>query len=271
MTRSPASTLRTASASWAAGASLTRNAWRAGLHRRAQIAGAAERGEDDDLEARAGASRSAAAASMPVMPGISMSSSATSGPCARRRCQHLVAAGHLGDHLDVGFEPEQRREGLPHHRLVLGEQDLDLSAHAPDPTEPTGTRATSRNPRSRPGPASRVPPTPSSAFAQARQAVARNEAAARRGAGPVVLHGQLQDGAAEGLAAGDADRAAAGAAVPYDVGDGLAQRPGERGLAVSAGRSSGASDGDVGLDAGGGERGARSGQFARRGGRGGSR
>ncbi len=41
------------------------------------------------------------------------------------RRQHLVAAGHLDPYLDVGFQAEQRGEGLADHRLVLREEDAD--------------------------------------------------------------------------------------------------------------------------------------------------
>ena len=62
------------------------------------------------------------------------------------------------------------------------------------------------------------------AFGEAGQAVA---GAVARAAGAVVLDGEFEDRAVEGLAADEVDRAAPGAAVPYDVGDRLAQRPGE--------------------------------------------
>ena len=57
-----------------------------------------------------------------------MSSSATS-VCGRPgRAEHLVAAADLGHDLDVGLEGQQRRQRLPDHRLVLGEQQPDHGA-----------------------------------------------------------------------------------------------------------------------------------------------
>ena len=88
----------------------------------------------------------------PVMPGISMSRRATSTSWARAAASDLVAAGHLGDDLDVVLQAEQRGQRLADHRLVLGEQDLDRavvmqrilrSAAAParHPRRPGGSRA----------------------------------------------------------------------------------------------------------------------------------
>ena len=76
------------------------------------------------------------------MPGISTSSSATSGWLLASRVDDLVAAGHLGDDLEVVLELEQRCEGTAHECLVVGEQQAD---HA-------GTFTVSEKPRS-PGPA----------------------------------------------------------------------------------------------------------------------
>ena len=72
---------------------------------------------------------------MPSSPGISTSSSATSGRCSRRGRHHLVAAADLGDHLEVGLEVEQRGERAAHQRLVVGEQQPDRHqvAHVDDP------------------------------------------------------------------------------------------------------------------------------------------
>ena len=64
-----------------------------------------------------------------VAPGISMSSSATSGRGGARGVEHLVAAPDLRDDLDVGLEREQAGDRLADHRLVLGEEDAD---HAGD-------------------------------------------------------------------------------------------------------------------------------------------
>jgi hypothetical protein len=67
--------------------------------------------------------------------------------------EHLVAAGDLGDHLQVGLEAEQRGEGAAHHPLVLRDQDPDhrsaVSGSACGDRAigvVIGTRATSRKP-----------------------------------------------------------------------------------------------------------------------------
>ena len=83
-TRRPACTRRTASASWAAGVSLTTKPLAPGLHRPAQVARAPERGHDQHPARRQRLRAAAAAAAMPSRPGISTSSSATSGRCSRR-------------------------------------------------------------------------------------------------------------------------------------------------------------------------------------------
>ena len=53
-----------------------------------------------------------------------------------RRAEHLVAAGDLRHHLDVGLEPEQARQRAAHHALILGQQDPNHGAG-------TGTRTAS--------------------------------------------------------------------------------------------------------------------------------
>ena len=65
---------------------------------------------------------------MPSSPGISTSSSATSAPRSTGGGHHLVAAPDLGDHLEVGLEPEQRGQRAAHERLVVGEQQPDRRA-----------------------------------------------------------------------------------------------------------------------------------------------
>ena len=81
---------------------------------------------------------------MPSRPGISMSSSATSGALVARRGEHLVAALDLADDLDVVLEREQARERSADHRLVLGDQDADHGSAS-------GTVTRSRKPPLGPG------------------------------------------------------------------------------------------------------------------------
>ena len=66
---------------------------------------------------------------MPSMPGISMSSRATSGRAARGG-DDLVAALDLGDDLDVVFEREQAPERAADHGLIFGEQHADHGARS---------------------------------------------------------------------------------------------------------------------------------------------
>src|SRR4029450_2219756 len=73
---------------------------------------------------------------------------------------HVVAGGQSMDHLHVGLHAEQGGEGIPHHALILREQDPDRIGHArPLAFAFRGTLATKRNPPPASRPASRCPPT----------------------------------------------------------------------------------------------------------------
>jgi hypothetical protein len=96
----------------------------AGVKRAPQIAGPAERREDQDPDSRQLAAQElgdvepAGAGHLDVEQG-------DVGLRGARGAQHLVAAPDLGDDLDVVLEAEQRRERLAHHRLVLGDEHPD--------------------------------------------------------------------------------------------------------------------------------------------------
>ena len=114
------------------------------------------------------------------MPGISMSSIATSGRTSSAVGTTASPLDDLGDDVDVVLHREQRDEGAAHQRLVLGEQDPDRrlrhrgrmswrpglgrrrrSGRRP----PAGSRPPAR------GPASRRPPTRSSRSRRPRSPV----------------------------------------------------------------------------------------------------
>lgn len=88
------------------------------------------------------------------------------------------------------------------------------------------------------------------AFGQSHEAVS---VAGARTARAVVLDGEFQHRPVERLTAHLLDRAAAGAAVPYDVGDGLAQRPRQGGLALLGHTVEARLGGQFGGDAGRGQ------------------
>ena len=69
--------------------------------------------------------RSSDAALMPSWPGISMSTTATSGRVASAVCNHLVAPTDLCDDLDVLFELQQASNRRAEHELVFGQQHPD--------------------------------------------------------------------------------------------------------------------------------------------------
>src|SRR6187200_3406502 len=66
---------------------------------------------------------SSAAASRPSPPGIWTSSNATSTRCAVAAA--TTSAPDLGHDLDVGLQPEHRRQRPAHQRLVVGQQHPD--------------------------------------------------------------------------------------------------------------------------------------------------
>ena len=107
------------------GGVLDDEAGRTGLEGTAQVAGPAEGRHDQHPRVRGGLRRSSAVAVMPSMPGISTSSSATSGSVGEHGGQHLVAGPHLGDHLQVGLEAQQGGQRAADQGLVVGEQQPD--------------------------------------------------------------------------------------------------------------------------------------------------
>ncbi|EXU85738.1 hypothetical protein P354_06965 [Streptomyces noursei PD-1] len=97
---------------------------RAGLHRPAQIAGAAEGGEDDDLHAGqfvAQPGRGVQAAQARHLD-VQQCDVDVVGP---RLGEDLVAARRLGDDLQVVLQGQQCRQRLPDHGLVLRQQQPD--------------------------------------------------------------------------------------------------------------------------------------------------
>ena len=182
----------------------------------AQVAGAAEGGEDQ--RPRSGSSRaSAAAASRPSRPGISMSSSATSGRCARAGCERLVAPAGLGHDLDVVLQREQAGERAAHHRLVLGDQDADHGARQRD------ARGASRNAAAGPGAGLQRAADPARALREAGEAVAAVRVAGAGGPSSSTSSATPSGG-------GERDRAGARAAVAHDVRGRLAHGPGQQAL-----------------------------------------
>ena len=69
--------------------------------------------------------RRSAASSRPVIAGISMSVTRTSGVRLADGVEGFATVGGLGDDGDVGFEFEQGGEGAEDHGLVFGEDDAD--------------------------------------------------------------------------------------------------------------------------------------------------
>ena len=136
-----------------------------------------------------------------------MSSRHTSAP-PPGGLDHRVAPTDLRHDLEVGLEVEQRREGTAHEGLVVGEQQPDHAGGGPPP----GCRG-------RPG--GEVAPAAGDALAHAAQAVALRAVTA------VVRVTAMPAGPSSMTT----DRACASSC---DVGDRLAQHPGQRRPSVSA-------------------------------------
>ena len=193
---------------------------RAGLHRPAQVAGPAERGDDQHpdvggslLEGR-GRLDAVHARHLDVQQRHV------------RRCSRAAATtsspADLRDHRQVGLQVEQRGERAPHQRLVVGQQQPDHR-----------TATSSSNPCGR---GSRVTTT-------APTAAARSRSPRRPLPAPSALAGVADAVVGDPDAGGvEGHRAAVGAAVPDHVGDPLADRPGEQ-LAQVARHGVGASSG----------------------------
>ena len=156
---------------------LDEEARRAHLHRPAQEARPAERGEDDRAAVRHRAA-SARAASMPSAAGHLDVQQRHVGPVLAGGLDDGVAAADLGDDLEVLLQLEQRPQGAADERLVLGDEHADH--RGADPVggrrgqrggEPearargrAGRRAGRRAPSparpARPGRSPRAPPSP---------------------------------------------------------------------------------------------------------------
>ena len=72
------------------------------------------------------------ASSRPLIRGISMSASTTSGSQAVGQTQRLRTVPRPCEHLDVLLELEQRAQRPQHHRLVFGDDDPDHATSFPD-------------------------------------------------------------------------------------------------------------------------------------------
>ncbi len=207
-TRSPACTRRTASASCRAGVSLTTNPSAPACSARRRKPG---RPNVVTISTRVDGSAClrARVASMPSMPGISTSSRATSGACARGRLHDGVAAAHLGHDGQVGLEVEQRGQGPAHQGLVVGEQQPDGHGTRSPPARSRAARGCGSPARLRRSPRARA----------GRRGRGR---AGHRRRGRCRRRGPRPRSAAAAPCSGEAP------AVPDHVGDALADRPGEQ-------------------------------------------
>ena len=189
------------------------------------------------------------AAAMPSIPGISTSSSATSGRCSGHGRQHLVA----------GRRPRRRPRGRARGRAA------PTARRAPGPgrrpaaagwgrAHPTATRRTCPW-----GGSTRVVTVPPTAAARSRRPVRPLPACARRRAPAARRPAAVVDdlGARPGSARTVQRRRAA---VPDHVGDALAHRPGEQLAQVRRDLVGGV--GQLGLDLGGLQRRPGPGQLA---------
>src|SRR5262249_17085112 len=123
------------------------------LHRAPQVADPAERGQDDH-PARGKHLAQCRGSGEPVFGGEIDIEQRDIGPRLERRGYDPVAALYLGHDSDVLLQPEQRRQGAAHHRLVFREQHADH----PLTSLTTGTLIASSNLPSDPAPASTLPP-----------------------------------------------------------------------------------------------------------------
>src|SRR5262249_3660514 len=139
-----------------------------GRHRRGEVAGPPERGDDDDLPAEPVFGQPPGDL-QPVRPRHLDVQDGHVRLVAVGHGDRLVAAGGLRHHGDVALQFEQGNQRLPDHGLVLGDHDVhghdgirsrpgstSVSAAAAGPVSSTLTR--SRNPPRSPAPADKVPP-----------------------------------------------------------------------------------------------------------------
>ena len=123
-TRSPWWTRRTASASWAAGVSLTTNPSAPDCIARRRKPGPAERRHDQHPRGRRDPAYLGGGADA-VEPRHLDVEQRDVGAVLEHGRDDVVPGRHLGDDLEVGLQAEQGRERAPHQRLVVGEQQPD--------------------------------------------------------------------------------------------------------------------------------------------------
>ena len=192
---------------------------RAGLHRPPQVAGPAERGQDDhpaarDLVAERGRGGQAVEARHLDVEQRDV------GMLVPRGRHHLVAAPDLRHDLEVVLEFEQRGERRADQRLVVGEQHPDRhagivgSSTACSRSGTIGSAISTRNrqPSARPE-ATSVPPAAST----------RSRSPVRPLPAPAIPPRPLSSMVIQRRA--ERDRAAAGPGVPHDVGHAFPDRP----------------------------------------------
>ena len=123
---------------------------RPGIHRPAQVPGASEGGNDENLDV----SPSQAARHLDaVHSGHLDVEQQHIGTGLLNRQDDLVATTALADHLDVGFQGEQSDKGTAYQGLIIGENEFDRLV---------GHNTTTLVPRPlSPEPMSSCPPTPS--------------------------------------------------------------------------------------------------------------
>ena len=254
MTRSPAITARMPRASSATGASLTRKP--------AAPTSIARRRKPGRPKVVRMTARQLGHAPWPARgrprcrrrPGISMSSSATSGRCSRAAVDDGVPAADLGHDLEVVLQLEQGPQRPADQRLVLGDEHPDHRAATGPRPAPAAAAAASRKPPPAAGPGVQPPAE--------RRRPARPARTARRRAGrpspprPVVGDGQHDLSSPSSVSS---TVTVPRAAVPQHVRRRLPHHPAEHGVDRAGQRRLRAS-GSAQRDAGRGQRRPRLGQ-----------
>ena len=204
-TRRPWCTRRTASASWAAGVSLTTNPSAPDCIARRRKPGPAERRHDQHPGRRRDPAYLGGGAD-PVEARHLDVEQRDVGPVLEHGRDDGVARRDLGDDLEVGLEAQQRRQGAAHERLVVGQQEPDRHGTTTLSEKP-GLQRLGDDGAAEGG----------RALAEPGQPVA--------GAGGLRAASVVAD---LDLVLAEDHGAAPGAAVPDHVGDALADRPGEQ-------------------------------------------
>src|SRR5215471_18648360 len=132
----------------------------AGFHRTPEVARAAERGEDDDLDVRVVPAERRGGGEAVHARHLDVKQRYVRGGGLRGFC-HFVAAADLRDDLDVVLKRQQRRQCLADHRLVLGEQYPNQGHVVTLTPSRAGTVAMRQKPRLD-GRSSSLPPTEAS-------------------------------------------------------------------------------------------------------------